>query len=127
MKSASDSILRRIRAKQRGWVFTPKDFIDLASRNTVGITLYRFVKKGLIRKLGHGLYDFPVMHPKLGTLTATPDAIANAIAARSGDVIQSSSAQLANQLGFDTQVPAKPSYITSGNSIQKKSQTIPSH
>ncbi|MDR3491736.1 MAG: DUF6088 family protein [Gammaproteobacteria bacterium] len=120
MKSASDSILRRIRAKQRGWVFTPKDFIDLATRNTIGTTLHRLAKKGLIRKLGHGIYDFPAKHPKLGTLAANPDAVARAIAARSGDIIQPSGAQSANQLGLDTQVPAKPSYITSGNSIQKK-------
>jgi predicted transcriptional regulator of viral defense system len=125
MKSASDSILRRIRAKQRGWVFTPKDFIDLATRNTVGITLHRLVKKGLIRKLGHGLYDFPVKHSKLGTLAATPDAIAKAIAARSGDIIQPSGAQSANQLGLDTQVPAKPTYNTSGNSTRKKIANYP--
>jgi len=125
MKSASDSILRRIRAKQHGWVFTPKDFIDLATRNTVGITLHRLVKKGLIRKLGHGLYDFPAKHPKLGTLAANPDAIARAIAARSGDIIQPSGARLANQLGLDTQVPAKPAYITSGNSTRKKISNYP--
>jgi len=125
MKSASDSILRRIRARQRGWVFTPKDFIDLASRNNIGIILHRLVQKGFIRKLGHGLYDFPAKHPKLGTLAATPDAIANAIATRSGDIIQPSGAQLANQLGLDTQVPAKPSYITSGNSTRKKIANYP--
>lgn len=125
MKSASDSILRRIRAKQRGWVFTPKDFIDLASRNNIGIILHRLVQKGFIRKIGHGLYDFPAKHPKLGTLAAIPDAIADAIAARSGDVIQPSGAQLANQLGLDTQVPAKPSYITSGNSTRKKIANYP--
>lgn len=125
MKSASDSILRRIRAKQRGWVFTPKDFIDIASRNNIGIILHRLVQKGFIRKLGRGLYDFPAKHPKLGTLAATPDAIANAIAARSGDIIQPSGAQLANQLGLDTQVPAKPSYITSGNSTRKKIANYP--
>jgi hypothetical protein len=125
MKSASDSILRRIRAKQRGWVFTPKNFIDLAPRNTIGITLHRLVKKGLIRKLGHGLYDFPAKHPKLGILAANPDDIARAITARSGDVIQPSGAQLANQLGLDTQVPAKPSYITSGNSTRKKIANYP--
>jgi hypothetical protein len=45
MKSASDSILRRIRAKQRGWVFIPKDFIDVAPRNTIGVTLLRLFKK----------------------------------------------------------------------------------
>lgn len=125
MKSASDSILRRIRAKQHGWVFTPKDFIDIASRNNIGIILHRLVQKGFIRKIGHGLYDFPAKHPKLGTLAATPDAIANAIAARSGDIIQPSGAQLANELGLDTQVPAKPSYITSGNSTRKKIANYP--
>lgn len=125
MNSASNSILRRIRAKPHGWVFTPKDFIDLASRNTVGIILYRLVKKGTIRKLGHGIYDFPIKHPKLGLLSASPDAIANAIATRSGDIIQPSGAQLANQLGLDTQVPAKPAYITSGNSTRKKIANYP--
>lgn len=125
MNSMSDSILRRIRAKRHGWVFTPKDFIDLAPRNTIGIVLYRLVKKGIIRKLDHGIYDFPIKHSKLGTLSATPDAIAKAITARSGDIIQPSGAQLANQLGLDTQVSAKPSYITSGHSTRKKIASYP--
>lgn len=125
MKSTNDSILRRIRAKQQGWVFTPKDFIDLASRNTIGSILHRLVQKGIIRKLGHGLYDLPKQHPKLGTLGANPAAIAKAIAARSGDTIQPSGAQLANQLGLDTQVSAKPAYITTGSSSKKKIANYP--
>ena len=120
MKTASDSILRRIRGKKRGWVFTPKNFIDLAPRLTIAATLHRLLKKGIIRKLSHGIYDFPVQHPKLGTLAPNPDAIANAIALKNGDNIQPSGARLANLLGLDTQVPAKPTYITSGNSTQKK-------
>lgn len=125
MKSASDSILRRIRAKRRGWVFTPKDFIDLAPRNTIGVVLYRLEKKGIIRKLTHGVYDFPIQHPKLGILAANPNAIAKAIATRTGDIVQPSSAQLANQLGLDSQVSAKPNYITSGKTIQKKISDYP--
>lgn len=125
MKSTADSILRRIRAKQRGWVFTPKDFVDISSRNTVGVVLHRLVEKGIIRKIGHGIYDFPVQHPKLGTLSANPDAIAKAIAIQTGDTIQPGGAQLANQLGFDTQVSAKPSYITSGRTKQKKITNYP--
>lgn len=125
MKSVSNSILRRIRAKQRGWVFTPKDFIDLAPRNTIGVVLLRLYKKEIIRKLSHGIYDFPIIHPKLGTLAANPDAIAKAVAGKKGNIIQPSSAQLANQLGLDTQVPAKPAYITSGNSTQKKISNYP--
>ncbi|QDP73475.1 type IV toxin-antitoxin system AbiEi family antitoxin domain-containing protein [Legionella israelensis] len=125
MKSASDSILRRIRAKQRGWVFTPKDFLDIAPRNTVGVTLLRLVEKGIIRKIGHGIYDFPVKHPKLGTLSANPDAIARAVASKKGETIQPGGAQLANQLGFDEQVSATPSYITSGTARQKKIADYP--
>jgi len=125
MKSLSDSILRRIRAKRRGWVFTPKDFIDLASRNAIGVILHRLTDKGIIRKIGRGIYDFPAKHPKLGTLGPSPDAIASAIASRSGDTIQPGSAQLANQMGLDTQVPAKPAYLTSGNSVKIKIASYP--
>lgn len=125
MKTISDSILRRIRGKKRGWVFTPKNFIDLAPRLTIAVTLHRLLKKGIIRKLSHGIYDFPVQHPKLGTLAPSPDAIAKAIALKNGDNIQPSGASLANMLGLDTQVPAKPSYITSGNPIQKKISNYP--
>lgn len=125
MKSASGLILRRIRAKQRGWVFTAKDFIDIAPRNTIGVTLHRLVKKGTIRKIGYGIYDFPVQHPKIGQLGPTLDAITSALTTRTGDIIQPSGAQLANQLGLDTQVPAKPAYITSGNPTKRKIANYP--
>ena len=125
MKSTSDSILRRIRAKQRGWVFTPKDFVDIAPRNTIGVTLHRLVEKGIIRNIGHGIYDFPAKHDKLGILSASPDAIVRAIAIQSKSTIQTSCAQSANQLGFDTQVPAKTTYTTSGHSKQKKIANYP--
>lgn len=125
MKSITDSILKRIRGKQRGWVFTPKDFIDLASKNAIGVTLHRLANKNIIRKIAHGIYDFPAHHPKLGILAPSPDAIALALATRSGDSIQPSGAQLANQLGLDTQVPAKPAYLTSGSSTKKKIANYP--
>lgn len=125
MKPASDLILRRIRAKQRGWVFTAKDFIDIASRSTIGVTLHRLAKKGAIRKIGYGIYDFPTQHPKIGQLGPTLDAITSALTARTGDTIQPSGAQLANQLGLDTQIPAKPAYITSGNPTKRKIANYP--
>jgi len=39
--------------------------------------------------------------------------------------IQPSGANLANQLGLDTQVPSKPHYLTSGNSTRKKIANYP--
>ena len=125
MKPASDLILRRIRAKQRGWVFTAKDFVDIAPRSTIGVTLHRLAKKGTIRKIGYGIYDFPAQHPKIGQLGPTLDAITSALTTRTGDIIQPSGAQLANQLGLDTQVPAKPAYITSGNPTKRKIANYP--
>ena len=119
MKMANNSILRRIRAKKRGWVFTPKNFIDIASRNTIDVTLHRLTKKGIIRKLDQGIYDFPITHPKLGILAPDPDLIAKAIASKTGDTVQPSAARAANQLGIDTQVSAKPTYLTSRSSINK--------
>ena len=125
MKSVSDSILRRIRAKKRGWVFTPKHFIDLAPRNTVDVTLHRLLKKGIIRKIGHGMYDIPYHHPKLGILAVSRDSTVRAMVFKTGESIQPSGAMLANQLGLDTQVPAKLAYQTSGKARLKKIGNFP--
>lgn len=125
MTAISDFILRRIRAKKRGWVFTPKDFTDIASRNIIDVTLHRLVKKGIIRKLDHGIYDFPAYHPKLGILAPNPDSLAKALASKTGNNAQPSGARAANQLGIDLQVPAMPLYLTSRSSIKKNIANYP--
>lgn len=125
MTTINDLILRRIRAKKRGWVFTPKNFIDIASRSAIDVTLHRLTKKGIIRKLDKGIYDFPIIHPKLGILAPDPDLIAKAIASKTGDTIQPSAARAANQLGIDTQVSSKPVYLTSRSSIKKNIANYP--
>ncbi len=125
MNTTSNTILRRIRAKKRGWVFTPKDFIDITSRNNIDVILNRLQHAGIIRKLDRGIYDFPIMHSKLGALTPHPDLIAKAVASKTGDVVQPSGARAANQLGIDMQVPSKPSYLTSRASIKKKIANYP--
>jgi hypothetical protein len=112
----SDTVFKRIRAKKRGWVFTPKDFIDLGSRAAIDQTLSRLVSKGLIRRLDRGLYDFPRLHPTLGTLSPDMADLANAKASQTGDIAFASGAMAANILGLSTQVPAKPIYSTNGKS-----------
>ncbi len=125
MTTIKDTILRRIRAKRRGWVFTPKNFIDIAKRSAIDVTLHRLTKQGIIRKLDKGIYDFPYLHPKLGTLAPNPDHIAKALASKTGDTAQPSAAHAANQLGINTQVPAKPTYITSRSSIKRNIANYP--
>src|SRR5579862_9907806 len=125
MAATDNTILRRIRAKRRGWVFTPKNFIDIAKRSAIDVTLHRLVKQGIIRKLDKGIYDFPYIHPKLGVLAPNPDDLAKAIASKTGDTVQPSAARAANQLGIDTQVPAKPAYITSRSSVKRNIANYP--
>lgn len=120
MNAVADTVIRRIRAKGRGWVFTPKDFLDVGTRATVDQTLSRLVRKGAIRRLDRGVYDYPKQHDKLGTLSPGADDLAQAIAAKTGDRIFPSGAAAANYLGLSTQVPARPVYLTNGTSRTKK-------
>jgi hypothetical protein len=122
MKIYKNKILKRIRGKRRGWVFTPKDFIDIAPRNTIDQILFRLTKQGLIRKISRGVYDFPVIHQKLGLLNPSLDKLVKTVATQTNDIIQPSGASIVNQLGLDTQVPAKSVYLTSGLSKQKHIQ-----
>jgi hypothetical protein len=110
MKSITDQIISRIKRRKPGWVFTPRDFLDVGSRAAVDQVLSRLVKQGMVRRLDRGIYDYPKQSTLLGTLSPNPDNIARAMAA--GDDVFPSGAMAANLLGLSTQVPAKPSYLT---------------
>ena len=66
--SIDQQILNAITALGHGAIFVPTDFLTLGSRQTVDIVLHRLVRKGTIRRLARGVYDFPKEHPKLGKL-----------------------------------------------------------
>ncbi|WFU52014.1 DUF6088 family protein [Sinorhizobium terangae] len=108
--------MRRARARGRGGVFTPSDFLDVAERAAVDQALSRLVKAGKLRRLARGLYDFPKVHPQLGPLSPTPDDVAQALARETGSRVQIAGARAANALGLSTQVPAKSIYLTDGPS-----------
>ena len=112
--SIRNKIVRRIRGKGRGSVFTPKDFLDLGSRAAIDQSLSRLTTQSTIRRIGRGVYDFPRTHPRLGQLAPTPDDVAKAVSG--GANIQSSGAKAVNDLGLTTQVPAQPVYMTDGPS-----------
>lgn len=120
ISAVTDKIMKRVRGKGRGWAFTPKDFLDLGTRASIDMALTRLVQANQIRRIGRGLYDYPKLHDKLGALTPDADTIAQAVATQSGDKLSSSGAQAANRLGISTQVPAKTSYATSGQTRVKK-------
>ena len=126
MKSFISKVIDRINAKHRGWVFTPRDFYDLGSRDAVAQALYRLDKMGKIRHLAWGLYDYPVIHPKLGMLSPDPDKIALALAAKTNSKIQLPGSRAANILGISEQVPAQAIYRTDGPTriVEIKKQKI---
>ena len=116
MNSMSKRIVRRARARGRGSVFTPADFLDLGSRAAVDKALSRLAKDGRLRRLARGLYDYPQVHSRLGPLAPAPDAVAKALARETGSSLQLAGAHAANALGLSTQVPARTLYLTDGPS-----------
>lgn len=126
MSTITDQILRRIQRRGRGAVFIPKDFLDLGGRAAVDQSLSRLARRGVIRRVGRGIYDYPQVSPRLGVLSPRPDVVARAAARRTDSRLQVSGAQAANALGVSTQVPARLTYLTDGASrhLQVGGQTI---
>jgi hypothetical protein len=109
-------VLRRIKGKGEGWVFTPSAFADLGSRTAVDLALMRQKRAGNIRQLTRGLYDYPRHHPKLGVLSPSPEAVAQALKGSEAIRLQPSGAYAANLLGLSEQVPVKVVFLTDGPS-----------
>jgi hypothetical protein len=114
--SIDQQILNAITVLGHGAVFVPTDFLSLGGRQTVDIILHRLVRKGTIRRLARGIYDFPKEHPKLGTLQPSVEKIAEALVGRDCTRIQPTGAYAANILGLSEQVPAKVVFLTDGPS-----------
>ena len=107
-------ILATIHGGGRGSVFVPADFLGIGSREAVDLALHRLARKGTIRRLARGVYDFPKEHPVLGPLTPSAEAVARALAGRDRTRIQPAGAYAANTLGLSEQVPAKAVFLTDG-------------
>ena len=115
-KSTDSQILAAIARQGHGSVFVPADFLHLGSREAVDIVLHRLIRKGTIRRLARGVYDFPKEHPVLGPLSPSADAVAKALAGRDRTRLQPAGAYAANVLGLSEQVPAKAVFLTDGPS-----------
>lgn len=122
MTRVADKIMKRVSAHGRGrWVCTPKDFLDLGSREAVDQALSRLVKAGQLRRVGHGLYDMPRMSDVLKRPSPVNlDAAIAALARRDGVRVMPDGLAAANQLGLTNALPAKASYVTDGSSRTAK-------
>jgi hypothetical protein len=107
--------LARINCLAEGKAFSAKDFLDIATRGTIDVTLGDLTREGLTRRIGRGLYDLPKINAALGEkLSPDIDETARAIARRQRWKIVPEGTWAANLLGLSTQVPAKIVYLTDG-------------
>lgn len=126
MQSVDSKILNRIYGRGKGCVVTQGDFLDLGSRQAVDLALHRLGKKGTLRRLARGLYDYPRIDPELGLLSPTIDTIVKALKGRDKILLQPSGGYAANLLGLSNQVPMKIVFLTDGPArrVQIGKQTI---
>jgi Family of unknown function (DUF6088) len=110
-------ILQKIYGHGRGWVFFPKDFLDIASYTAIRQSLTRLKQQGTIRRLIQGVYDYPYFSILLNAPSSPdPNAIALAIARVNGWTILPTGDTALNLLGLSTQVPAQYQYFSDGPS-----------
>src|SRR3546814_18809554 len=91
--------MKRVRGKGRGWVLTPKSFVDFGTRRSVDRALSRLVTAGDIRRIGRGLYDYPRHNAQPGPLSPAPANVPKAPSKQSGEKLARAAARGANTLG----------------------------
>lgn len=102
------AILARIHADAPRKVWTPSDFIDLASRDAIDKALQRLTKADVLRRIDRGLYD----QPGFNALTQKPNppdprSVIDAIGRRDQTRMLVDGMTAANDLGLTDAVPAK--------------------
>ena len=102
------AMLGRIRADEPRKVWTPSDFVDLASRDAVDKTLQRLTKAEALRRIDRGLYDQPGFN-KLTQKPNPPDprSVIDAVGRRDQTRMLVDGMTAANDLGLTDAVPAK--------------------
>jgi hypothetical protein len=104
-----------IKSKGKGFVFTTKYFSSKVDDvSIVTSALSRLVQKKIIRRLAHGLYDLPEVHPKLGQVMPTAAKVIDAIVKSEALQVQPTGAYAANLLGLSTQIPMRIELYTNG-------------
>ena len=121
MNKTRELIEKRIMNAGRGYIFTRKDFQDIAPSCSTGKILSRMVKDDVIRRIGRGIFDFPNINPALGgQLSPDIDQAAKAIARKFRWSILPYGNLAANRLGLSQQIPAKLTYLSDGPTKQIK-------
>lgn len=117
MQAIEQKILSRIYGRGRGWAFTKTDFMAGFGEANIHQALSSLVRAGKIRRVCHGVYDYP-RHSELLATALSPDIdqVAQALARKFNWRIQPSGDAALNLLGLSTQVPGRWIYLSDGPS-----------
>lgn len=120
VETVESRILTRISRAKKGTIFTASDFLDIASRQAIDVSLHRLTRRKALRRVTRGLYDRPQEHAELGTLSPNIANVARALAGKGQLRLLPSGAYATNLLGLSEQVPAKAVFLTDGPSRNLK-------
>ena len=121
--SVQQKIFDRIQKNGRGVVYCLDDFLDLGNRNAIGVSVFRLVKKGILKNTGDGIpgiYVYPKKSNRLGDLSPDLDSILRSYARKNRCIIVPSPLSAAHSMNLTTQVPAQLTYLTDGISRMLK-------
>jgi len=121
MQTVEQKILSRIYGRGRGWAFTKTDFATGFGEANIHQALSSLARAGTIRRVSHGVYDYPRFSELLGQpLSPDVDQVAQALARKFNWRIQPSGDAALNLLGLSTQVPGRWVYLSDGPSKSYK-------
>ena len=115
MQAIEQKILSRVYGRGRGWAFTKTDFVADFGEVNIHQALSTLARAGTIRRVCHGVYDYPRYSTLLGqVLSPVVDQVAQALSRKFNWRIQPSGDAALNLLGLSTQVPARWVYLSDG-------------
>lgn len=120
MLGTEEKIEKSIKSRPRGVLFFTDDFMGHGTHDSIRQALVRLVRKGVIRRVAHGIYVRPVISEYLGEVTPTAEEVAKGIARRDKIRIVPSGNHAMNLLGLTTQMPLRLTYLTDGASRKIK-------
>ncbi|MDP3587298.1 MAG: DUF6088 family protein [Sulfuricurvum sp.] len=101
----------------RGWSFSSRDLMQKFTRQQADNLLSDLSAQGKIRRIAHGMYDYPKYSNFLGKeLSPDIDQVARAYARKFNWRIEISGDSALNYFGLSTQVPGTYIYLSDGAS-----------
>lgn len=113
MQRLTEQVLEYAKRLPEGTPVAAKGLLHLGSRAALDQALSRLANRGQLIRAGRGLYLLPVTS-RFGTRAPSVEQAVEALASQRGEIIVSSGAAAANNLGLTTQVPVRSVYLTSG-------------